>query len=378
MPINKRNIDRSGLLGAPVPQKTVYEVDAEIYGAIEKVDIGRQVAEPISIMTIFPDPTQPRRAIPSSVRAGWNGSPALVGEMFSEWWREAHVEMGVEFDLRAWVTEESTSNDDETTPDETAETNIGALEASLRVVAQLAASIRRDGLTNPVTVARRGDQYQLETGERRWLAYHLLYWLLQDDQWSKIPARVVEAVNVWRQASENAARQDLNAIGRARQYAVLLMDLWKHDEKAPREFKSMDECDTDQAYYAQVLGLATPYGKGDKLLSALNVTHRSAVDRYKTLLELPDEWWQKGDDENLSERELFNISAALKQAVEVSVVSKPTMLRARNNALRGLRQSSDKLKTRALQLAPKISPEERAEMADFYESLANEIRKFGV
>jgi hypothetical protein len=378
MPINKRDRDRSSLLGGNIPQKSVYEVDAEIYGAIEKVDVGRQVAEPISIMSISPDPIQPRRAIPSNVRARWNGSPALVGEMFSEWWGLANTESGTQIDLRAWILEESTAADDETTPDEDAQSNIGAMESSLRVVAQLAASIRRDGLTNPVTVARRGDQYQLETGERRWLAYHLLYWLLQDDQWSKIPARVVDAVNVWRQASENAARQDLNAIGRARQYAVLLMDLWKHDEKQPREFKPMDECETDRAYYAQVLGLPTPYGKGDKLLSALNVTHRSAVDRYKTLLELTDELWQKGDDENLSERELFTVSNILKQATVAEEASKSTLLRARNNALRGLKQSSDKVKTRALQLAPKISAEERAEMADFYESLANEIRKFGV
>src|SRR5689334_8405842 len=124
MPPNKRDRDRSSLLGGNIPQKSVYEVDAEIYGAIEKVDVGRQVAEPISIMSIFPDPAQPRRAIPSNVRAGWNGSPALVGEMFSQWWGMVNVEAGVDVDLRAWVMEESKAADEETTTDDEAQSNV--------------------------------------------------------------------------------------------------------------------------------------------------------------------------------------------------------------------------------------------------------------
>jgi hypothetical protein len=80
--------------------------------------------------------------------------------------------------------------------------NNPALQALIELAA-LAASIRRDGLTNPITVINLGNKrYQLETGERRWLAYHLLYQMLPDAKWRHIPARVMSELDVWRQAAE--------------------------------------------------------------------------------------------------------------------------------------------------------------------------------
>src|SRR5690606_4780692 len=131
----------------------------------------------------------------------------------------------------------------------------GPIESALIRVIDLSASIRRDGLTNPITIADEDGQFIIETGERRWLAYHLLYWRLNtlnnDDQhdWSRIPAHVVDELSIWRQASENNARADLNAIGKARQLALLLMDIFVQEGV---QFEHLDNYQNDQTFYAQV------------------------------------------------------------------------------------------------------------------------------
>src|SRR5690606_25072022 len=133
----------------------------------------------------------------------------------------------------------------------------GPLEAALMKVIELAASIYQEGLLNPISLVRYGeDRFLLETGERRWLAYHLLHHYAPDDgkrdQWAKIPAQFVDGVDVWRQAAENSMRADLNAISKARQYAILLMAL--EQEINGSRFESYQDLiaagGTDRAYYA--------------------------------------------------------------------------------------------------------------------------------
>ena len=106
----------------------------------------------------------------------------------------------------------------------------GRKEAPLLRLADLAGSIRQDGLTNPITVVKTGDTHVIETGERRWVAFHLLNAYIDGDDYQSIPARRMPELNLWRQASENTARDALNAIARARQIALLLMDMhgWEH------------------------------------------------------------------------------------------------------------------------------------------------------
>jgi hypothetical protein len=186
------------------------------------------------------------------------------------------------------------------------EEGIGILELSLLELVDLAASIRRDGLTNPVTVAQTGDHYQLETGERRWLAYHLLHWFFEDerDKWAKIPARIVEHVDVWRQATENTARANLNAIGRARQFAILLMDLLA---QSGAEFRPFEAFEQEQDFYAQVADgdvWRVPRGKGELLLNAMGLKHVGQLRHYRALLRLPNEVWREADDTNLTEGEI--------------------------------------------------------------------------
>jgi hypothetical protein len=282
-----------------VPRDSLAQTDNEIFGGQSSTG-QRQVAKPISIFDIHPDPVQPRRAIPSVVLNSWNyGDPHVL---YAYWLNFAEMELsGTESNgaseewLRARVVGQY--EEEWNFPDE-----LGPVMRSLLEVADLAGSILRDGLTNPITVVQRGDQYAIETGERRWLAYQLLYEVTRDVKWSKIPARAVETFDVFRQAAENNQRQNLNAISRARQYAILLMAMHPQKEFAPYEvFQS------DQAYYAQALDLNTPYGQSETLLNAMGVTHRSALTDMRTILSVPLEVWTAADDENWSARRILEL-----------------------------------------------------------------------
>jgi hypothetical protein len=295
------------------------DVTAQGYGLNAFDDIGKQeriVAKGTNIFSIYPDNAQPRRIIPSVIRSTWNGKPENLREMFNVWWGETQRERGqrkgqveAPFDLGAHLeggaTERSEGDDHHY--------SMGPLESAFMKLINLAASIRRDGLTNPVTIASMGNrEYQLETGERRWLAYHLLYaWFDGNDgkpdergKWEEIPARKVNQIDVWRQATENNARDDLNAIGKARQYAVLMMDL----HGGTSNFKPINTFANEREYYAQAADLNTPRGQRETLLNALGVSSPSVMTRLRYLLRLPDEIWQGGDDTSAPEDVLYKLS----------------------------------------------------------------------
>ena len=81
----------------------------------------------------------------------------------------------------------------------------------------LAPSILDGGLINPITVTRlSGNTWQVETGERRTLAYAFLC-VIGREGFDSIPARVVDGANSGRrQLDENDQRRELSAIHRAR------------------------------------------------------------------------------------------------------------------------------------------------------------------
>ncbi len=274
---------------------------SQIFGELEVADSRVERIKKISIFAIQPDPGQPRRAIPATVNQALENSTDSITELLMIWWGLTQDERGGEFDLGAYL--ETYEQAETVAP--------GPIEAAFLEVIQLAASIRRDGLTNPITVASIGEHYRIETGERRWLAFHLLYaWYdghdgRRDERalWEAIPTRVVDAVNVWRQASENNARANLNAIGKARQWAVLMMDL--HGQE---NFLPLAECQTEQEYYAQVANLNVPYGKSEQLRNAMGITGRAALTRYRKILSLPAEIWFDADLHNLPEETLYNLS----------------------------------------------------------------------
>jgi hypothetical protein len=265
----------------------------------------------IPIDLIYPDSAQPRRTTPSSVRQYWDGQPdsESMAHLFEKWLQEVKLEKGgKDFELEGYLTGAST----ERAPAEISEIFAGK-EASLKIascelallqVVSLAASIKRDGLTNPITVVQRDRYHAIETGERRWLAYQLLNWYFgnQNNDWSKIPARVVEKINIWRQATENNARADLNAIAKARQLALLIMDLYTTE--LGTKFRPFELFKTEQAFYAQVadpIQYKILYGKGELILNAMGFDNKSTIKRYRDLLSLPSDIWTRADDFNVPE-----------------------------------------------------------------------------
>jgi len=87
-------------------------------------------------------------------------------------------------------------------------------------LAELAESIRSEGLLQPIVVRRHGEKFQLIAGERRWRAFQLL-------KIRSIPARIVEASDASSASIgliENLQREGLNPIEEAQGYASLIRD----------------------------------------------------------------------------------------------------------------------------------------------------------
>ena len=84
-------------------------------------------------------------------------------------------------------------------------------------IEQLAASIRRHGVLQPIVVSRKGDGYELVAGHRRVLASRVA-------EKTTIPAVVREEVRDRLELAlvENLQRTDLNAIETARAYKLLM------------------------------------------------------------------------------------------------------------------------------------------------------------
>lgn len=95
-------------------------------------------------------------------------------------------------------------------------------------LAELAESIRSEGLLQPIVVRKVGDKYQLVAGERRWRAFQHL-------KIKTIPVRLVEASNASSAALgliENLQREGLNPIEEAHGYASLIRDFDLTQESA--------------------------------------------------------------------------------------------------------------------------------------------------
>lgn len=244
------------------------------------------VVNPLPIADISPDHTQARRVVPSGIPINVVTPHKTLGE-----WEASAQNEAPNFSLVEIID----SKGDEFDFD-------GKYAGSLLKVAQLAASIKRDGLTNPITVVREGNRYTIETGERRWWAFHLLE-ALYPGQYTHITAKVQQTLDVWKQASENTQREDLNAIAKARQFAILLMDLYRQSgednwltyEEAVRNYGQ------ERHYYAQVADgtkWRIPRGTGHRLLTALGEKSTNRLREIRSLLRLTDDIWAKADDEN--------------------------------------------------------------------------------
>lgn len=280
------------------------QVADEIFGASEgpTLDTGRIVARPISLAEIYADVQQPRRAIPASIRLWWMGAPEEVPGLIEEWRVIAERKIEREIDIQSIITGSGDGIDTD---------GMHILALDFIELARLAANIKAVGLTNPISVANTGAGWRIVAGERRYLAYHMLrMWL--GDEWAKIPCIEGSAANaVWRQASENTQRKQLNAIGNARQLALLIMAARTETEgviyRAYENIVQVGRC--DRVFYAQVADGNThriPRGSGEKIQQAMNLS-KTQLSRYRTLLRptqderINDILWLRADVEDWPE-----------------------------------------------------------------------------
>jgi hypothetical protein len=255
----------------------------------------RVVVMPTPIHDIYPDLRQPRRAVPTAVRGNWNGDPDELGNVLEHWRLMAEGELGKKIDVVKALNGGGALEMEE---------GAGPIYSSFAKMVSLAFAIKNEGLTNPITIVRNGSMWQVETGERRWLAHHLLYHHIDETKFGKIAAREVK-YDPFRQASENNARDGYNAIEMARQIAILIMeartgiDGMKYDTFEDMVFAG--EC--DRRFYAQVANgniHRIPEGLGDKIANATGLSLKR-ISHYRALLApteddaLNDQIWVDAD-----------------------------------------------------------------------------------
>lgn len=270
------------------------EVNQAVYGRIDDAPISGAVRiKPVGLDEIRPDLKQPRRAIPQKVRGDWNGNPAKISDLLMKWRIQCQMATGAKIpsmpDLLMGLVD---------FPDEYE--NFGGTVGAYVELVRLAQRIYAEGLQNPITIYEADGYKFILTGERRYLAHWLLRLEIDREKWSKIPAQVV-GYSVRQQISENTARRDLNAVGLARCYAMMVIELYAEEGKQFKSFQLMvrpGEC--DRAYYAQVADVNVPYGKSAEVMSALSVKNRMSISQYKAVLSVSDDVWMRADDEDWS------------------------------------------------------------------------------
>lgn len=308
--MTKQRSERMSIFGGD----DVQTVANEIYGGSSEIpDSGRVVARPTAIDQIWADVRQPRRAVPLNIRLHWNGNPAKVPTLLEQWHEVAMKVLGQDLFINLLLEGEGDGMDTDKFP---------SVAQDFMELVHLAHDIRTIGLTNAITVVESDDKLMIETGERRWLAYHLLHMHL-GDEWAKIPAiKSNRGDSVWRQATENTGRRQLNAIGMARQLALLIMAL-RTDPKLNPTWTGYGEYDeivkagvSDRRYYAQVADGTVhriPRGTAERLQGAMALGTEQ-LSQYRRLLRLTDDeyindaLWLRADVENWPESALRDIA----------------------------------------------------------------------
>jgi hypothetical protein len=294
MSVKKRNSNEkmNAFSGTTSPE----DAAKEIYGDNQatSLDTGVVRAKPTPIHQIWADLSQPRRAVPVSVRGRWTGDPDELPELLEHWRMMAEGESGKKIDvvkaIKGYQALEAEGED--------------SIYSRYAKLTALAASIYNEGLTNPITIVRNGDMYRVETGERRWLAHHLLAIHMDEKKFGKVLAREVD-FNLFRQASENLARDGFNAIEMTRQIALLIMDARRNSDGT--KYDSFDDLvlagECDRRFYAQVANgniHRIPEGLGDKIANATGLSLKR-ISHYRALLApteddaLNDQIWIDAD-----------------------------------------------------------------------------------
>ncbi len=334
--LGRSNRRGAGRLDAFGEKTELEQVTDEIFGAsaAPELNTGRVVARPVALEEIWADVRQPRRVIPASVRLHWNGNAGAVPTLLNTWAGVAANAAGRRIDREGIILGEGDGLDTDGTP---------SVYESYVALLRLAGSILRDGLINPITIVNRDGHYMVESGERRLLAY----WLLrlhtdEGEDYNRIPAVIVsDADYVWRQAAENTARRNLNAVGMARQLALLVMAARGEDQ-----YREYDEIvqpgGSDRRYYAQIADgnvHRIPRGAGERIQAAMGLSMEQ-LSQYRRLLrlteddEINDILWLRGDIEDWPEQ-------GLRQAATLTIVKVREIVSRERWALEDFREAAN-------------------------------------
>ncbi|MEQ9027536.1 MAG: ParB N-terminal domain-containing protein [Aggregatilineales bacterium] len=257
----------------------------------------RIIAKPVRIEEIFPDPLQPRRAIPSSVRRthDYVNNPKDVMKVLVSWQAKAQTEGGVKINVNKVIAGDEEIELKEDAP---------AVLVNFVKLMKLAGSIHETGLLQPIKISERDEGgYVVVLGERRLLAHHMLR-MVYGAKYERIPA-IVDNYDIWAQAAENGVRQELNAIQTARQVCRLIMDFyWK-----PGEFEDFGAMvfagESDRRYWNQVSN-GNVYRLNEdqraKIYGHTDLNSKNQISQYRRIVrDLTDEEWVRADDEGWSE-----------------------------------------------------------------------------
>jgi hypothetical protein len=285
------------------------ETTAEIAGGSVKV---------VSIVLdrIRPDPAQPRRVLPDSIRKEFLAGHINPRQALERWEgivAEEAARLGRPRPDWQALLERNPEDRAEDTMSVDAPGQPGPEEEALRSIVATAATILHGGQVSPITVSEidNGSYYRIETGERRYWAHHWLnMWL--PNGFEQIHCLVVDHASPWRQAAENASREELSAMALARQVATLLLDLYDihpdYSMSIPNE------------WYRQALDYRVPRGEGAALRAALGGIERSQFNRLQALLALPDSVWELADRHRLEEKRLRYVLKVQDEALQVQLV----------------------------------------------------------
>lgn len=252
--------------------------------------------ERISITLIRPDAAQPRRVLPESIHRAFHNeeiTPLQALKQYIEKVRIIARQKGRPFENLLDLLMAG----DEDTP----VSDLTPQEQDLRDLVNLAVTLRQDGQVNPLTIVDHSQgavpTYFIETGERRYWANYIDIEFIPGYQGDgTIPCILLQPhqASVFRQAKENTARAGLNAIGMARQAALLLLAV--HDVHPLHTGITHD-------FYRQALelDLRTKREYTSDILTAMGGITRQRMSQYKTLLTLPDEAIEIADRHNMDE-----------------------------------------------------------------------------
>jgi ParB/RepB/Spo0J family partition protein len=191
---------------------------------------GEETLAPLPINELLPDPEQPRRVLPEDLRQSLlegNLSPKEV--VLAMWERclddDLYGKLRAHEMKPAEALREQRRQEDEKREGARDRVNRGvpdwALLLTLQGLVELAESIDKHGLRQPINVYQTGRGYRIAEGERRWLAHVMLMELYLRPEAGTIKSRIhtlpTDDVQVLaRQMAENVYRKDLSAIARAR------------------------------------------------------------------------------------------------------------------------------------------------------------------